>query len=139
MILLTHPLTIAAVRERVLAGGSSYLPALRRWAKAERDKAKKDRRKKGDKEADRAAEKAAAKLRGALLELVTENGKPFKELSYEDLVVLENKNANRATLYCTVRSKMKPGQIVKEALTDAQFWSIYQRVAEIELAGLFQV
>jgi hypothetical protein len=45
--------------------------------------------------------------------------------------MLETKNANRATLYRTVRSKMKPGQIVKEALTDAQFWSIYQRVAEI--------
>jgi hypothetical protein len=33
---------------------------------------------------------------------------------------------------------MKPGQIVKEALTDQQFWSIYSRVANIELDGLFQ-
>jgi len=30
---------------------------------------------------------------------------------------------------------MKPGQ---EALTDQQFWSIYSRVANIELDGLFQ-
>jgi hypothetical protein len=78
MTLFAHPLTIAAVRERVLAGGSSCLAAFRCWAKAERDKAKKDRRKKEDKEADRAAEKAASKLRSVLLELVTENGKPFK-------------------------------------------------------------
>ena len=28
---------------------------------------------------------------------------------------------------------MKPGQIVKEALTDQQFWSIYGRVIKIEL------
>jgi hypothetical protein len=32
---------------------------------------------------------------------------------------------------------MKPGQIVKEALTDQQFWSIYGRVTKIELDGLF--